>query len=148
MSQYSGPLVSVGSKADKPSRAKIHLCPLLSNSGQIVAVPRMSAMCQSRPTHCKRKDRQLRRSFRNPIRRFDQAAARAAAAFCFLRRARRPITPRPVAKSGRPAGRGAPLTAGLIVPTRSVNTTAHDVGPKGPAHVTVHGVYAQVPEDE
>src|ERR1035437_6346665 len=32
--------------AIKPSRAKIHLCPLLSNSGQNVAVPRMSALCQ------------------------------------------------------------------------------------------------------
>ena len=49
-------------------------CPLLSNNGQNVAVPRMSAMCQSRPTHRskrhKQKDRQLRRSFRNPNRSF------------------------------------------------------------------------------
>src|ERR1019366_10282814 len=41
--------VAVGSLADKPSQAKIHVCPLLSESGQNVAVPRMSAMCQ-KPT--------------------------------------------------------------------------------------------------
>jgi len=40
--------------ADKPLRAKIHRCPLLSNSGQIVAVPRMSAKCQKQksPRFC------------------------------------------------------------------------------------------------
>jgi len=42
--------VADGSKADKPSRAKIHLCPLLSESGQNVAAPRMSAKCHER-TH-------------------------------------------------------------------------------------------------
>src|SRR5664280_2410357 len=33
------------SLADKPSRAKIHRCPLLSNNGQNIAVPRLSAKC-------------------------------------------------------------------------------------------------------
>jgi hypothetical protein len=40
--------VAYGSLADKPSPAKIHLCPLLSESGQNVAAPRMSAKCQER----------------------------------------------------------------------------------------------------
>jgi hypothetical protein len=40
--------VRYGSLADKPSPAKIHLCPLWSESGQIVAVPRVSALCHSR----------------------------------------------------------------------------------------------------
>jgi hypothetical protein len=40
--------VCFGSLADKPPQAKIHLCPLLSNNGQIVAVPRLSAMCHRR----------------------------------------------------------------------------------------------------
>src|SRR5450759_5262885 len=35
-----------GSLADKPSPAKIHLCPLLSESGQNVAAPRMPAKCR------------------------------------------------------------------------------------------------------
>jgi len=35
-----------GSFATKPSHASSYQCPLLSNSGQNVAVPRMSAKCQ------------------------------------------------------------------------------------------------------
>ena len=46
-----------------------------------------------------------RRSLRNPIRCFDQAAT-IAAAFRFLRQPSRPNAPRPVAKSGRAAGSG------------------------------------------
>jgi hypothetical protein len=42
--------VADGSLADKPSRAKINLCPLLSESGQNVAAPRMSAKCHLRPS--------------------------------------------------------------------------------------------------
>src|SRR5208283_102818 len=52
----------------------------------------------------KKKDRQLRRSLRNPIRCFAQAAS--AAAFRYLRQPSRPIAPRPVAKSGSAAGSG------------------------------------------
>jgi len=47
----------------------------------------------------------VRRSRRNPIRCFGQAAA-SAAAFCFLRRVSSAITPRPPAKSGSAAGSG------------------------------------------
>ena len=55
-----------------------------------------------------------RRSLRNPIRCFDQAAAGAAAvffrfAFRFLHQPSRPIEPRPLAKSGSAAGRGVVL---------------------------------------
>jgi hypothetical protein len=46
-----------------------------------------------------------RRSLRNPIRCFDQAAA-SAAAFRFLRQPSKPNAPRPEAKSGRAAGSG------------------------------------------
>jgi hypothetical protein len=42
---------------------------------------------------------------------FDQAAAIASASFRFLRQPSRPITPRPVAKSGRAAGRGVASTS-------------------------------------
>jgi hypothetical protein len=38
--------VADGSLADKPSHAKFYRCLFLSNSGQNVAVPRMSALCQ------------------------------------------------------------------------------------------------------
>jgi hypothetical protein len=48
-----------------------------------------------------------RRSLRNPIKCFDQAAS---AAFRFLRQPSRPKAPRPVAKSGRAAGSGVPET--------------------------------------
>jgi hypothetical protein len=43
---FVGAAVRFGSLADKPLQAKIHHCPLLSNNGQIVAVPRLSALCQ------------------------------------------------------------------------------------------------------
>ena len=45
----------------------------------------------------------MRRSLRNPMRWIDQAAASAAAAFRFLRQPSRPMTPRPVPKSGKAA---------------------------------------------
>jgi hypothetical protein len=50
-----------------------------------------------------------RRSLRNPIACFDQAAA-ATCAFRFLRQPNGPITPKPVAKSGSAAGIGVPAT--------------------------------------
>jgi hypothetical protein len=40
--------VRFGSKANKSSQAKIHRCPLLSKSGQNVAMPRLSAKCHKR----------------------------------------------------------------------------------------------------
>src|SRR5664279_3341569 len=49
----------------------------------------------------------------------DQAAARTADAFRFLRRASQPITPRPVAKSGSAAGNGV---ADAVV----TSSTTHD----------------------
>src|ERR1019366_9996834 len=52
-----------------------------------------------------------RRSLRNRIRCFDQAAS----AFRFLRQPSRPNAPRPEAKSGRAAGRGVAPTALLVV---------------------------------
>ena len=54
----------------------------------------------------KRKDRLARRSLRNPIRCFDQAAASAAAFLRFLRQPSRPNAPRPEAKSGSAPGSG------------------------------------------
>lgn len=47
-----------------------------------------------------------RRPLRNSIGYFDQAAARAAEFFRFLRRVSRPSAPRPEAKRGRAAGSG------------------------------------------
>src|ERR1019366_10243518 len=46
---------------------------------------------------------------------FDQAAATAAAFLCFLRRANKPNTPSPPAKSGRAAGRGADPSPPLLI---------------------------------
>jgi hypothetical protein len=54
-----------------------------------------------------------RRSLRNPIRCFDQAAS--AAAFRFLRQPSRLNAPRPVAKSGRAAGRGVAEMLGVVI---------------------------------
>ena len=81
-------IVGHASRAEQPSQIFSFLGSLklvrhvrcYPNSGQIVAVPRLSALCQSRPTRRnmivhKKKDRQLRRSLRNPIRCFDQAPA-------------------------------------------------------------------------
>jgi hypothetical protein len=55
-------------------------------------------------------------------RNFDQAAARAAAFFRFLRQPNKPNAPRPVANSGRAAGRRAAL--GEVRLNRSLLTTA------------------------
>ena len=49
-----------------------------------------------------------RRSFRNSIKSFDQAAA-----FRFLRQPSRPSAPRPMAKSGSAPGRGTTCTVPL-----------------------------------
>jgi hypothetical protein len=86
-----------------------------SNSGQTLRRSEMtlSAISDQRTAAngTKRKTAP-RRSLRNPIRCVDQAAASAAACFRFLRRANRPMTPTPPAKSGRAAGRGVAFTEG------------------------------------
>src|SRR5664280_926790 len=62
-------------------------------------------LCAIRVIRCDAKERPpARRSLRNPIRCFDQAAA--AAAFRFLRQPSIPNAPRPLTKSGRAAGNG------------------------------------------
>jgi len=58
------------------------------------------------PSHFRGAETTPRGSFRNQIRYFDQAAAKAAALFRFLRQPSRPSALSPVAKSGRAAGRG------------------------------------------
>jgi hypothetical protein len=73
--------VRYGSLADKPSRAKIQLCLLWSKSGQTRAWLDCQLSAKSRLMRCniigaKRKTTS-RRSLRNPIRCFDQAAARS-----------------------------------------------------------------------
>ena len=55
-----------------------------------------------------------RRSLRNPIRFFGQAAAIAAAFFRFLRQPSKPNAPSPEAKSGRAAGKGVPRLEELV----------------------------------
>ena len=50
----------------------------------------------------------------NEFRKFAQAAARAAAAFRFLRQPNKPIAPRPVAKSGSAAGSGVAVIVGKV----------------------------------
>src|ERR1039458_3699157 len=45
-----------GSFATKPSHASSYQCPLLSKSGQNVAVPRLSAKCQKRSFPMQRHD--------------------------------------------------------------------------------------------
>ena len=106
------------SKADKPSLAKIDLCPLCPNSCQNVAVPRLSAKCQKATTHRnKKKDRQCSglSEIRSGV--FDQAATRV---FRFLRQPSRPNAPRPVAKSGNAAGNGVEAaTVSVAIPIPS-----------------------------
>ena len=67
----------------------------------------------------KQKDRLARRSLRNLIRCFGQAAS-AVAAFFFLRQPSKPNAPRPVAKSGRAAGSGVDV---IGVNVKSVPST-------------------------
>lgn len=63
----------------------------------------------------KQKNRLARRFLRNPIRCFDQTAAITADALRFMPQPSRPITPRPVAKSGRVAGMGVAESPFIIV---------------------------------
>jgi hypothetical protein len=59
-----------------------------------------------------------------------QAAATATAPFRFLRHPSRPITPRPVAKSGSAAGRGVGAGGLVRIVSESVNKTSPDGGSK------------------
>ena len=71
--------VAYGSKADKPSRAKIHRCPHWSKSGQtraqlVCPLSAMNGQTQRNMIGAKRKTASARRSLRNPIRCLVQAA--------------------------------------------------------------------------
>jgi len=79
-------------------------------TGQRTSTSKLSIMLS---THRKTASR---RPLRNPIRCFDQAAARAAEFFRFLRQPSRPNAPRPVAKRGRAAGSGVAVTLTLSNP--------------------------------